>query len=394
MKKLLIVLLVAVLALALVACGGNTETTPDEGADTTPAGTTTKDNGGDVTPPADSTPDNGGDVTPPADSSTEDNGGNDVPEYYDLILDPEFMALNAAWNSVDFYTFEDFHGALDNHIAMVLQFNDVAGVWTDLFLDTTTEGATPYPNDEYDWVVTLDGKDYPVDRFSLFNNGTSGYARCDLGAEIKWSDFEWDENDQHAFKAELKIYDSSKTLYYYADLNYYGDTYFTKPEEMVMVADPDRPSNTVQISVGQLEAISGPDAGNGEGFQKLFDGKVGTKICTGNDNDDGAVVVKINANYTVVGISIVNANDNKGYGGRTLLAFDIYGSNDAEEWTSVYTATGVDAEGTALDKGLYNTNFGENYYAFEIGAEYSYYKLVPHNGETWQASELMFWTEE
>ena len=113
MKKLLAILLVAVLALALVACGGDPVTTTTEatGSSTTPDTTTTPDSD-----PVDPNPGPGGDVeNPPLFSE-----GINI-----LNGDYEYMAVEPFWYDGTWpCQFEDGHMQLDFNWALVFKMNE------------------------------------------------------------------------------------------------------------------------------------------------------------------------------------------------------------------------------------------------------------------------------
>ena len=126
MKKLLLFVLVAILAVALVACGGETTTEPETtttqtpGETTTVADTTTPDAGDEITTPEENTDD----------TTEEPTAGYDlVEELY--VIDP--------WTDLIFFTFEESHGDLDFHPAVVFKMNNANGVYEELFITERNE---------------------------------------------------------------------------------------------------------------------------------------------------------------------------------------------------------------------------------------------------------------
>jgi len=408
MKKLLVVAVVALLTLALVACGGETATTTkggDNGAVTTPAVTTPKTVAPETTPVVGDT----STVAPitstkaPETTQTPDTDPIDPPTYegIDLLFEEGYMAIGDMGGA--FFSFEDFHASLDNNVALVISMNDQGGVYNDLFFidpDNTDTNTNWEPNLDYTWVVTIEGREWEIERFSLFNNTTSGWVRIDLGSDFKWSLFPYDENDQYTFEqVRIDIYDSQKNVVYFADLttdDLWGGYTHTKPAEIKMVPDANRPANLVAVDQATATPLGGPDSGISEGYKQFFDGKIQTKICTGDNGEDKAVTVKYAEVLNIVGFSIVNANDNANANGRTIVAFKLYGSATGEEgtWTEIYAADGLDAEGNAIDKSTISTNYLERYYALDKVETYQYFKFVAENGEMWQASELLFYQEQ
>ena len=138
MTKFLVVALVALLAIALVACGGSETPATTKGADTTAAPATT--------PVADTTPALPGDtstVAPatqtkaPATESTAPETDPTTPEVegIDLLFEEGYMAIGDMGSG--FFAFEDFHASLDNNVALVINMNDQGGVYNDLFIVDT-----------------------------------------------------------------------------------------------------------------------------------------------------------------------------------------------------------------------------------------------------------------
>ncbi len=406
MKKLLIVAVVALLALALVACGGETATTTKGASnETTPVVTTPKTEAPETTTPG-TVADTGVVTTPGTTLVTPPTTPDTTPsepayEGIDLLWEEGYMAIGDMGSS--FFSFEDFHASLDNNVALVISMNDQGGVYNDLFIidtENTDSNNNWTPNMDYTWVVTIEGVQWEIERFSLFNNTTSGWVRIDLGPNFKWSLFDYDENNQYTYEqVRIDIYDSEKNVVYFADLtsdDLWGGYTHTKPAEIVMVPDANRPANLVVVDQATATPLGGPDSGISEGFKQFFDGKIQTKICTGDNGEDKAVTVKYAEVLNVVGFSIVNANDNASATGRTIVAFKLYGSATGEEgtWTEIYAADGLDADGNAIDKTTISTNYMERYYALGKVETYQYFKFVAENGEMWQASELLFYQEQ
>ena len=396
MKKLLIVMLVALLAFALVACGGETATTTQDTATTT-APTTTVAGTPETTkaPVVDET------TVAPVTTTPKTTPALPTYEGIDLLNEIGYMAIGEMGGH--FFAFEDFHASLDNNVALVIVMNEEGGVYNDLFIidaENDNSNTNWEPNYDYTWVVTIEGRQWEISRFSLFNNTTSGWVRIDLGPDFKWSLFEYDAKNQYTYKqVRIDIYDAEKNVVYFADLtseDLWGPYTHTKPDEKVMVVDSTKPSNVVAVDQSLASPLSGPDSGNGEDFRKFFDGKVETKICTGDNGEDKAITVKYAETLNIVGFSIVNANDNTPSTGRTIVAFKLYGSATGEDgtWQEIYVADGLNADGSSIDKAPISANYLERYYALDNVASYQYFKFVAENGELWQASELLFYQEQ
>ncbi len=391
MKKLLIVLLVALLAVALAACGGNDDTTPPT---TTPAGTTPEAT--DTEAP--------GTTTEPAVTTPEDTTPTTTAEGIDILNnvdDPDYNAILATYDAnFNAFTFEDFHVDLDYHVALVIKFIEgcPAMIYEDLFItNSETDNGDYTINPSYSWVVTIDGKEIPIERITLANYRTSGWARLDLGEDFSFDDYEYDEEGIHYFDVRIDIYNSAGKVEYYAyltDPDFNGPYAHTKPAPVEMVPDENRPDDVTAISSDLITGISGPEGGL-EVWQNMFDNSVRTKFCSTADGEASAVVVRFNAEQTILGLSLVNANDNESYNGRTLTDFDIYVSQTGAEddWTLVQSFSNKDENGNPIvDKSTISTNYLERYYALDEELSASYIKFVSNNGEMFQLSELIFYT--
>ena len=270
MKKLLLFVLVAIVAVALVACGGETTTEPE--TTTTEPTTTTTEPTTTTTEPTTTT------TEPETDTTTEPEvaGYDLVEELY--VIDP--------WSDLIFFTFEESHGDLDFHPAVVFKMNNSNQVYEELFITEKNEDGSWNTgawkaNDEFTWFFYIDDKKIECTRFSLFNNGDSGYVRADLGADFSYNDFEYDEENIHNYTVKFEILDSQNEVVYYGNLTPYGEFAHTKPAVIEMVVDPDRDGGE-RVGASAITPISGPQAGGGEGFEKLFDNDVRSKLCTGS----------------------------------------------------------------------------------------------------------------
>lgn len=398
MKKLIAVLLVALLAIVLVACGGDDTTTPT----TTPGGTTPTTTPGGTTPaettPAETTPTG---TTPAETDPVETSEGIDILNNLD---DPDYNVINGNYDgNLNAFTFEDTHASLDFHVALVIQMGESVayGVYEDLFTTLSEDNNDTWEaNPNYRWVVTVDGKDIEITRFSLFNNRTSGWIRIDLGEDFSFDNYTYDENNQHEFDISIKIYGTDGKVVYYAyltDPNFNGPYVHTKPPKVEMIADADRPSNLVAISSADMTPLRGPQPASQEDFENLFDGDVRSKLCYTGDGEDNAIEVMFKSQQTISGFSLVNANDNRASYGRTVLSFSLYCSDTGadDSWTEVVTYDGTNEDGTPIDKNTdeISANYLERYYALEEPITATYIKLVVNNGEMYQIAELLFWVE-
>ena len=244
MKKVLLVLAVLLtVVLALASCGGETASSTAQGEDTTqaPVVTTTV---ADPTAPITTA----SIVTTKAPDTTvaPTDAGVDI-----LNGDAANRAINPTWKGSDAIAFENHHSVLDFHVALVILMTDSENaIYEDLFMTLEgEEGSDAWElNQDYKWVVTVDGKDYEIKRFSVYHQVTKGYVRMDLGEEFDFSK-DVDENGMHAYDVWLRIYDiNTEEVAYYAwftDPAWNGPYQFIAPVETQMVPDANRdPSHT------------------------------------------------------------------------------------------------------------------------------------------------------
>lgn len=387
MKKIAFFVVVMLLAIVLVACGGDeTTTTKAPTTTTTPTITTTAPKTETTTAPKTET------TTDPKTETTTapKTEGENLIDDYDCI---DIMDTN----TMSFMMFEDFHVDLDYNVALVIRMNENGAIYPDFFItmmdEETGEPTGEYTiNDAYKHVIVLDGKPFEISRITLANYTTSGWVRFDLGADFKFSDYEYDENGIHYFTAIWNVYDEDGKLAYYANLTEYnidGGKYpHKKPQDKVVVADPDVPAGVERVQNKDITLISAPSVGNGESADNMFDDKAATKFCTGDNGPDKAIIVGFASEQTLIGISFVNGNDNESYVNRTLVDFEIYVSADGNTWNSVADFVST-SEG--VDKNTICNNYTENYYGFGKTLTCNYIKIVANNGDTYQISEMIFY---
>ena len=378
MKKILALLLVAILAVALVACGGDGTTTKTETTTAPKTETTT---------------------APKTETTTAPVEDEDKPlfeEGIDIMNgDYENAAVNPFWNQSSWpCAFEDGHVDLDFHWALVFTMMETDNGIYEQLIYTDPDAApgapnseTGYVNDDYKWVVTIDGKDYEITRFSLLNDRVSGYIRMDLGP-----DYQHPEEDPHDYEIVLKIYNAEdESLAFWAwftDPELCGPYTYEKPAPIVMIEDPNRPASHKALPEGSLVGISGAAGFNAsETYVNLFDGRVRSKLCTNDVTTPIEFMIKEGAK-SIVSYSLVGANDDESYQSRLVTNFVLYGSADGQSWTQI-DAQNFDPATVTI------TNYGEINYQLETPVTYQYFKLeITHATDMYQISEIILYTED
>ena len=318
----------------------------------------------------------------PETSVVPSDGGTDI-----LNGDPENRAINPAWKGSDAIAFENHHSVLDFHVALVMLMTDSENaIYEDLFMTLDgEEGSDAWElNKDYKWVVTVDGKDYEIKRFSVYHQVTKGYVRMDLGEEFVFSK-DVDENGMHAYDVKLRILDvNTDAVVYYAwftDPEWNGPYQFVAPTATQMIPDANRdPSHT---KIEGATAFSGPNGYTGELYGNLFDGNVESKLCTGDLTTP--IVWKYAEAVEVVSYSLVGARDDATYKSRVLTKWKFYGSNDGTKWDLLDEQT--------LETPETVTNYGERNFKLEKAATYLYFKLEPVDAAKYQLSELIVYTK-
>ena len=403
MKKLLIVMVVALLALALVACGGETATTTKDTATTTAptttvAGTpeTTKAPVADETTVAPATTAAPATTVPattaapattvapttttpvttvPAVTTTvpATTAKNDTPDTPDTPVAPELDytgAINLNEIGLSNVGVEDHHGAHDNNLvlAFYLGNNDA---WAALYGagTPTTENGLWTVNEGYTAIVTVNGVARETNRFTYYgfkdDAGVTnrGFFRFELApfADLTTNGITC------TITTTFTLVGADNKVICYA--NFEDLKYSTLDYE----ADADNPGKDALV----VTPISGPDFDGGEGAKKLFDNKTTTKLCK---SDRTPVIFSLADAKALGGLSLVTANDNSSYKGRTVTGFTLYGGNSEDAIDNVVLAV--------TEAGMADVDFTEYYYAIEGAAAYQYYKIVFDGTNTFQFSEL------
>ena len=274
---------------------------------------------------------------------------------------------------------EDHHGSTNYHPTLVF-FTGATAIYHDL-RGESYEDWDNWSNAKYQWIATVNGKDVTVSKFSLYDGGDWGYLRADLGDQSLYNYV----NNKCQFAINLKIVDvETGKIAYYA--NFADNGIVFEHKKVGLYEDESKPAGLVRVE--NVTPVSGPNAGGGEGFEKIVDNDIKTKLCTGDWGADHPIVLKFDAEKTLKGIGIVNANDNKGSTGRTVIAFEVWVSEDGENWGE---AAAYATNGDGINKADVSENYQERYVDFGTTVSATYVKLVINNGEMYQMSEVFFY---
>lgn len=131
--------------------------------------------------------------------------------------------------------------------------------------------------------------------------------------------------------------------------------------------------------IKNYEFVNGTNGNPNESADKLWDGNVETKFCTGDFPLYS--VIKCTQPYFVTGVLMATANDTKEYEGRNPKSWKIDGSNDGKKWTTIISGD---------DSFFENVNF--TYFATTVESDesYSYFRFYSAGAESgcFQLSEV------
>lgn len=402
MKKLLCLLIVLLLTLTVfVACGDSEESTAPASSQSTPTSSTPADSSeapadssqapvDSSSTPADSSQDPVDSSSTPVDSSStsDEPSTPDEPDTPDTPTEPTEPTVDA--DSIDLFAvkdgmlgdfaIEDHHSELSNHPAFVFYIDD-ATIYQDIL--GTDVDTSNWSNPKYQWILTVNGEELIPAKFTVYDGGEWGYFRCDLGPI---EDYDY-VNKKFSYEIDLIIVDvATNKVKYFAN---FSEEIGALVHNVGMIEDESKPEGITAIT--GVTAVSGPGENSSEGYKMAFDGEIKTKLCTGDFGADHPVIATFGTAKTVKGISLVNANDNEGANGRTVIAFEIWVSEDGTNWG---TSPAWSTDGAGIDKGDVSQNFLERYYGFDTPITANYVKFVFNNGEMYQISEIIFFEEE
>ena len=386
MKKLLVLLLVAILALALVACG---EETP----------TTTTATGSSSTPDTTSTP-AASDSTPAAPDSPSEPTGEVEPESKPLFAEGEnimngkyeYMAIDPFWSDGAWpCAFENHHPELGFRWCMVFKMLPTDEFVQEQLIGMDAETGFGEAFSDYTWTLVIDEEEHVIKNFCIPQRTGFIYVRMDLGEDFV------PVEGEHEYEVVLKITDSATNeLVFWAwftDPSICGPYPFEKPADIVMVPD-EKPSGVTALPEESLIGVSGPAGYNAsETYVNLFDGSVRTKLCTEAVTDPIIFTIKDSVStFTIKGFSIIGANDDQKFTERVITKFKLYGADSGEldaTWDFLCE------EDRTIEEFGEVVNYGERYYAFTKDSTYRYYKIVLDRPEgTYQFSEVLLYAEK
>lgn len=151
--------------------------------------------------------------------------------------------------------------------------------------------------------------------------------------------------------------------------------------EAMAIVDHELDSIRKMNNADEVTPISGPGSG-GESFDKMLDGKIGTKF--GNSNYTAPFIWSTDTPVTAKYYSMTTGGDSAQWKGRNPKTWTLYGCTEAEYNGGNATWHEIDAKNG--DNTLQDVNSTE--YLFEIpeanAKEYQYYKLeFPSQGDFW-----------
>lgn len=131
--------------------------------------------------------------------------------------------------------------------------------------------------------------------------------------------------------------------------------------------------------ISDYEFVKGSKGNPNESADKLWDGDVGTKFCTGEFPVYSTV--KCSQKYYVTGLLMATANDTKEYTGRNPNDWKIEGSNDGVKWTEIIS--GDDSFFDDLNYTYFSTSV-------DCDEAYSYFKFSTKGADSgcFQLSEV------
>lgn len=393
MKKFLVFLMVALVALALVACGDDAPTTTKGTSVTTPAVTTPKTEAPSSTPAADESSKVPGESTKTPET-TETPGTTDLGPFgggIDIMNgDYEYMAIDPTWKGLWGCAFEDHHPELDYRWCFVFKMIPTEEFVQEELVVLDEEVGFGMVLEDYDWTLYINDEEVEINGFNVPMRTGFIYIRIDLG---DWAP----EIGEHDYDIKLKITEAGtdNVVYWawFSDPEWCGPYTYDRQPPIVVIPTDEVPSDVEQLPAGSINGISGPESlAATETYVKLFDGLARTKFCS-SDYTNPLIFTVTNAS-SLRGISLCGANDDEKFPERIPVKFKLYGSDDGTDgsWNLV-----LDVNKSVDD--LTVTNYIEHYYAFEEAVDYTYFKFEIEDASgaatpKYQFSEIYLYTDK
>ena len=363
MKKLFVVLLIAIVIVVLAACGGEVSSTT-QGADTTAPVITT---------PATTNQVSG---TTPATTTTEPEVPETTLPGIDILYGDEAdRAIDPDWSRDHSIAFENHHVSLDYNTALVIKMiRSENSIYEDL-VGTVVNGDDEYAgviNSQYRWVVTIEGQDIEIERFSIYHQISEGYIRMDLGDDFLLSE----PASEDGYDIWLRIYDvrSGEIMYYAWFTDYHYDGLYQFVSSPPTVLPP-----YVGLDMPYAIPVSGPD-----GYENLFDRSVETRLVTADLATP--IVWKCAEPVKAVGYLLVGTGEDALHPERVPTDWNLYGSNDGTDWKMI--------GGRNLGALEEASNYDSRYFDVSSSADaYTYFKLEFNAPSEYQLSEFVIYQE-
>ena len=369
MKKLFVVLLIAIFILALAACGGEASSTTQGADTTTPAVTTPATTVPVTTTVAETTtttPTTTQVKTPETTLSGIDILYGDEADRAIGVVYPRVHAMWITLGPIELdYSFSLF-------LKMIQSKNMI---YEDLFTTVTDEYGDPTwaCNPEYKWVLTIDGMSTEIERFYVDHDENNGIVYMDI-SEIyrKLADYDF----PRALDVLLQIYRvETNEVQYYA--------WFTDPRyEGLYVYMPGFYDGFITLPPSAIEGaslVSGP-----QNAERLFDFDFKTKLRTADLAT--SIIWKYDNAVNVVAYTFFGARGDSSHPERVPIAWKMYGSNDGESWDL------IDEKNYETPKEV--SDYCERYEKLENAVAYSYFKLEMIAPTEYQLTEISLLSRE
>ncbi len=361
MKKLFVVLLIAVVIVILAACGGEASSTTQ---------------GADMTAPAVTTPATANQVSSTTPATTTGKAPETTLPGIDILYGDEAdRAIDPDWNMDHSISFENHHARFQYNWALVVKmvecdnqiYQDI--VWTVSAEDADEDTYAGVLNPAYRFVVTFEGQDIEIERFSIYHQISDGYIRMDLGDDFAFPD---NSEEKDGFDVWLRIYDArNEEVVYYA---WFTDPYYDGLYQFPPSLPPSSIPSYAGLTFLNATPVSGP-----EGYENLFDMDVKTKLLTSDLATP--IVWKYDEPMKAFGYVFVGTGEDALHPERVPTGWKLYGSSDGTDWKMI--------GGHNLPVIEEASNYDTRYFDASNSADaYEYFKLEFDAPSEYQLSEI------